>query len=73
MPRREGWSPRRRHRGRWPALVTVTEWLIYRNPDFDRLISLMRRALIVDGRNLYDPARMKALGIEHHGLGRRAP
>jgi UDPglucose 6-dehydrogenase len=55
------------------ALVIVTEWLIYRNPDFHRIVEGMRRALVIDGRNLYDPARMQALGIEHHGIGRRAP
>jgi len=55
------------------ALVIVTEWLIYRNPDFGRIASIMRRPLIIDGRNLYDPARMRTLGIEHHGIGRRAP
>jgi len=55
------------------ALVIVTEWLIYRNPDFTRIANGMRRALVIDGRNLYDPARMQALGFEHHGIGRRAP
>ena len=55
------------------ALVTVTEWLIYRNPDFERIMSLMRRPAIIDGRNLFEPGRMRALGIEHHGIGRRAP
>jgi UDPglucose 6-dehydrogenase len=53
------------------ALVIVTEWLSYRNPDFARLGSLMRRRLIIDGRNLYEPSRMPALGFEHHGIGRR--
>ena len=55
------------------ALVIVTEWLIYRNPDFGRIASVMRRPILIDGRNLYDPARMQDLGIEHHGIGRRAP
>ena len=55
------------------ALVVVTEWLIYRNPDFHRIKSAMRRPLIIDGRNLYEPARMHELGIHHHGIGRRAP
>jgi UDPglucose 6-dehydrogenase len=52
------------------ALVIVTEWLIYRNPDFERILSLMRHPVIIDGRNLFDPGRMRALGIEHHGIGR---
>jgi UDPglucose 6-dehydrogenase len=52
------------------ALVIVTEWLMYRNPDLDRLKALLRRPLIVDGRNLFDPARMRGLGFEHVGIGR---
>ena len=55
------------------ALAVVTEWLVYRNPDFVRLVSLMNRPLIIDGRNLYEPARMRAEGIEHYGIGRRTP
>ena len=53
------------------ALCVVTEWLVYRTPDFDRLKGAMRRALMLDGRNLFDPARMAALGFEYHGIGRR--
>ncbi|MDX2122266.1 MAG: UDP-glucose/GDP-mannose dehydrogenase family protein [Gemmatimonadota bacterium] len=53
------------------ALAIVTEWLVYRNPDFDRVKSLLRQALVVDGRNLYDPARMRALGFSYHGIGRK--
>ncbi|HSE68510.1 MAG TPA: UDP-glucose/GDP-mannose dehydrogenase family protein [Gemmatimonadales bacterium] len=55
------------------ALVIVTEWLVYRNPDFDRLKSLLRRPVVVDGRNLFDPHRMRAMGFDHHGIGRRRP
>jgi UDPglucose 6-dehydrogenase len=53
------------------ALAIVTEWLVYRNPDFERLRVAMVRPLIVDGRNLYDPQRLKSLGFEYHGIGRR--
>jgi UDPglucose 6-dehydrogenase len=53
------------------ALVIVTEWLVYRNPDFDRIRRLLRRPIIVDGRNLYDPARMRGMGFEYYGIGRR--
>lgn len=53
------------------ALCVVTEWLVYRTPDFDRLKGAMRRALLLDGRNLFDPARMAALGFEYHCIGRR--
>jgi len=52
------------------ALIVMTEWLVYRNPDFERVRKLLRRPLLVDGRNLYDPERMKALGFEYHGIGR---
>jgi UDPglucose 6-dehydrogenase len=52
------------------ALVVMTEWLVYRNPDFERVRRLLRRPLLIDGRNLYDPERMAALGFEHHGIGR---
>jgi UDPglucose 6-dehydrogenase len=55
------------------ALAIVTEWLLYRNPDFGRLKRLLRRPLIVDGRNLYDPPRMEALGFQYHGIGRKKP
>ena len=55
------------------ALVVVTEWLLFRTPDFDRLGRIMRRRLIIDGRNLYAPDRVAALGFEYHGIGRRQP
>jgi UDPglucose 6-dehydrogenase len=52
------------------ALLVMTEWLVYRNPDFERVRKLVRRPLLIDGRNLYDPDRMAALGFEYHGIGR---
>ena len=52
------------------ALVVVTEWLMYRTPDFSRLKAILKRPLILDGRNLYDPARLAATGFEYHGIGR---
>jgi UDPglucose 6-dehydrogenase len=53
------------------ALCIVTEWLVYRNPDFDRLRKALKRPLIIDGRNLWEPVRMAQLGFEYHGIGRR--
>jgi UDPglucose 6-dehydrogenase len=53
------------------ALVVVTEWLVYRTPDFGRLRAELERPLVLDGRNLYEPARMAALGFEYHAIGRR--
>jgi UDPglucose 6-dehydrogenase len=53
------------------ALAIVTEWLEYRNPDFPRMRQLMRRPLIVDGRNLYEPDRLGKLGFTYDSIGRR--
>ncbi len=53
------------------ALVIVTEWLMYRNPDFDRLLQDMRKPVVIDGRNLFEPARMKRLGFTYDAIGRR--
>jgi UDPglucose 6-dehydrogenase len=53
------------------ALVIVTEWLEFRNPDFLRLKTLLRRPIIVDGRNLYDPDKLRGLGFTYLGLGRK--
>jgi UDPglucose 6-dehydrogenase len=52
------------------ALVIVTEWLEYRTPDFARVKQMLRRPLIVDGRNLYEPARMAKLGFTYDSIGR---
>ena len=51
-------------------LVIVTDWNEYRNPDFERIKKGLRRPLIVDGRNLYDPERMRELGIKYYSIGR---
>ncbi|HEX5386214.1 MAG TPA: UDP-glucose/GDP-mannose dehydrogenase family protein [Gemmatimonadales bacterium] len=55
------------------GLIIVTEWLVYRTPDLGRIKALLRRPLVIDGRNLYEPERMAALGFEYHGIGRRTP
>jgi UDPglucose 6-dehydrogenase len=52
------------------ALILVTEWKEFRTPDFDRIKSELAQPVIFDGRNLYDPALMKTMGIEHYGIGR---
>ena len=52
------------------ALVTVTEWNVFRSPDFERVKSSLTAPVIFDGRNLYDPQRMKALGFTYYGIGR---
>ncbi len=52
------------------ALAIVTEWLEYRNPDFTRMKQLLKRPLIVDGRNLYDPQKLGRLGFTYDSIGR---
>jgi UDPglucose 6-dehydrogenase len=53
------------------ALVVVTEWSEFREPDFPRIKSLMRRPAIFDGRNIYNPQHLRALGFHYEGIGRR--
>jgi UDPglucose 6-dehydrogenase len=52
------------------ALVIVTEWRQYRVPDFDRVRSLLGTPTIIDGRNLFEPGRMMALGFNYFSIGR---
>jgi len=52
------------------ALAIVTEWNEYRNPDFDRIKTLLRQPLIIDGRNLFEPRRMMREGFEYSPIGR---
>ena len=52
------------------ALLLVTEWKEFKSPDFDGIKASLKQPVVFDGRNQYAPALMKALGIEHHGIGR---
>lgn len=52
------------------ALVVITDWHEYRNPDFERITDALKKPLIVDGRNLYKLNRMQELGIRYIPLGR---
>lgn len=52
------------------ALAIVTEWNEYRNPDFERIAALLKQPVIFDGRNLYEPRRMKYLGFDYFAIGR---
>jgi len=52
------------------ALVLVTEWHEFRNPDWPGVLSAMKTKVLFDGRNLYDPDRLRAMGVEYHGVGR---
>ena len=53
------------------ALLVLTEWKTFHNPDFDAIKAAMRRPLIIDGRNLYNPEMLQTLGITYQGIGRR--
>ena len=52
------------------AIVIVTEWNEFKQLDMQKMKRLMRRPVIVDGRNLYDPAEMRRLGFVYRGMGR---
>ena len=52
------------------ALVVCTEWNEFKNLDLERVRDLMRLPVIVDGRNIYDPEWMRALGFRYLGIGR---
>ncbi|MBS0338871.1 MAG: UDP-glucose/GDP-mannose dehydrogenase family protein [Proteobacteria bacterium] len=54
------------------ALCVVTEWQEFRSPDFEAVKAKLKTPAIFDGRNLYDPAAMKRLGIEYFAIGRPA-
>ena len=52
------------------ALVLITEWKIFRQPDFTAMAKMMKESVIFDGRNLYEPENMKQLGFYYDGIGR---
>ncbi len=52
------------------ALVIITEWKEFKSPDFDTIRTTLKQPVIIDGRNLYEPELMRAMGIEYHGVGR---
>jgi len=52
------------------ALVIFTDWQEFRNPDFELIAAKLKRPVIFDGRNLYDPEVLKKAGIEYHCIGR---
>ena len=53
------------------ALLVLTEWKNFHHPDFALLKTQMKRPLILDGRNLYDPQWLEDMGIAYQGIGRR--
>lgn len=52
------------------ALVVVTEWNEFRQPDFERMKRLMNQPVVFDGRNIYDPKEMRSMGFVYYGIGR---
>jgi UDPglucose 6-dehydrogenase len=53
------------------AVVVVTEWNEFKLLNLERLRQVMRRPLVFDGRNIYEPERMRRLGFEYHSVGRK--
>ena len=52
------------------ALAVVTEWNVFRTPDYDRIMSSLREPVVFDGRNVYDPVDMKERGFVYSSIGR---
>jgi UDPglucose 6-dehydrogenase len=53
------------------VILLLTEWPEFRELDWQRVYGLMVRPLVLDGRNLLDPPKMRELGFEYHSIGRR--
>ncbi|MDO8207714.1 MAG: UDP-glucose/GDP-mannose dehydrogenase family protein [Gallionella sp.] len=54
------------------ALIIVTEWKAFKSPDFGIIKARLKQPIIFDGRNLFEPADLKALGFEYFGIGRES-
>jgi len=52
------------------ALFIATEWSVFRNPNFDKVASLLKNKVIFDGRNLYEVDHMTELGFQYFSIGR---
>ena len=53
------------------ALAIVTEWNEFREPDFAKMRTLLRSPVVFDGRNIYSPEQMRALGFAYFSIGRQ--
>ncbi len=53
------------------ALMIMTEWPVFRTPEFDKLETLLKNKVIFDGRNLYELSQMEELGFAYYSIGRR--
>ena len=54
------------------ALIVLTEWNVFRSPDFTKIKTALSNPVIFDGRNVYDPDNMKELGFKYYSIGRTA-
>ena len=52
------------------ALAIVTEWNEFREPDFKQMRQLLKTPVVFDGRNIYSPEHMRALGFTYFSIGR---
>jgi UDPglucose 6-dehydrogenase len=52
------------------AVLICTEWGLFRNPDFEKISSLLKSKVIFDGRNLYELEKMEQLGYTYYSIGR---
>lgn len=52
------------------ALILVTEWDEFRRPNWDMIHSMMRERILFDGRNIWNPKRLRAMGFSYYGIGR---
>ena len=52
------------------ALLIVTEWRQFKSPDFEQIRGALKQPVVIDGRNLYDPALMQSHGLDYEGIGR---
>lgn len=53
------------------ALAVVTEWSEFRAPDFQKIKKLLKKPVIFDGRNIYNPEELRRMGFTYYGIGRR--
>ncbi len=52
------------------AMIIVTEWNIFRNPDFNDMYKRLKNPIIFDGRNMYNPKEIRDIGFEYYSIGR---
>jgi UDPglucose 6-dehydrogenase len=53
------------------ALLVVTEWNEFRNPDFDKMKSSLKEPVVFDGRNIFEPDKMEGMGFTYYSIGRK--